>query len=219
MPEYIDPATILRRLRRDRMRAKLKMIKTEMWRRMHQPIPKQGQWTGTGRPRLLQLPRSADKRSCTCRVPSSYHRPLAAHAAASQPEGSDDLGTDDAAGGRLAPETDHSPSLAERSLCRHTPEVGAVCGKAARTALCGGREVTRVPTASTILLQCMRPVVCTSRQFAGQRSASVTFGVKRTSGDLPREPALSRMTWKCEAVPIDGQFSPVCFIGSGFCNG
>ena len=28
------------------------------------------------------------------------------------------------------------------------PEVGAVCGKAARTELCGGREVTRVPTAS-----------------------------------------------------------------------
>jgi hypothetical protein len=34
------------------------------------------------------------------------------------------------------------------SLCRHTPEVGAVCGKAARTVLCGGREVTRVPTAT-----------------------------------------------------------------------
>ena len=27
------------------------------------------------------------------------------------------------------------------------PEVGAVCGKAACTDLCGGREVTRVPTA------------------------------------------------------------------------
>ena len=27
------------------------------------------------------------------------------------------------------------------------PEVGAVCGKAARTDLGGGREVTRVPTA------------------------------------------------------------------------
>ena len=24
-------------------------------------------------------------------------------------------------------------------FCRHTPEVGAVCGKAARTVLCGGR--------------------------------------------------------------------------------
>ena len=27
-----------------------------------------------------------------------------------------------------------------RQLCRHTPEVGAVCGKAARTVLCGGRR-------------------------------------------------------------------------------
>jgi hypothetical protein len=33
---------------------------------------------------------------------------------------------------------------------RHTPEVGAVCGKAARTDLCGGREVTRVPTAKAL---------------------------------------------------------------------
>ena len=31
------------------------------------------------------------------------------------------------------------------------PEVGAVCGKAARTDLCGGREVTRVPTAKICL--------------------------------------------------------------------
>ena len=34
-----------------------------------------------------------------------------------------------------------------RQVCRQSPEVGAVCGKAARTNLCGGREVTRVPTA------------------------------------------------------------------------
>ena len=47
------------------------------------------------------------------------------------------------AGGRLASETDHPSSLAERSLCRHTPEVGAVCGKAARTVLCGGRAMKR----------------------------------------------------------------------------
>ena len=30
---------------------------------------------------------------------------------------------------------------------RYTPEVGAVCPNWARTDLCGGREVTRVPTA------------------------------------------------------------------------
>jgi len=35
---------IKRKTRRDRMRAKLKMIKEEMWRRMHQPIPVQVKW-------------------------------------------------------------------------------------------------------------------------------------------------------------------------------
>ena len=30
-----------------------------------------------------------------------------------------------------------------RQLRRHTPEVGAVCGKAARTVLCGGRAMKR----------------------------------------------------------------------------
>src|SRR2546422_1505593 len=33
------------------------------------------------------------------------------------------------------------------------PEVGAVCGKAARTDLCGGRGVTRVPTATDSEIQ------------------------------------------------------------------
>jgi hypothetical protein len=32
----------------------------------------------------------------------------------------------------------------------YTPEVGAVCPNWARTDLCGGREVTRVPTAKVI---------------------------------------------------------------------
>ena len=36
--------SIHRRTRRDRMRAKLKEIKEELWRRMHQPIPEQGRW-------------------------------------------------------------------------------------------------------------------------------------------------------------------------------
>src|SRR5262245_12593443 len=35
-----------------------------------------------------------------------------------------------------------------RQLRRHTPEVGAVCGKAARTVLCGGRDENHVPTAT-----------------------------------------------------------------------
>src|SRR5262249_56470778 len=87
--------------------------------------------------------RSADQCAGTERVPAPCYRPLAAHAAASQPKGSGHMGTDDAAGERLASETDHPPPLAERSLRRHTPEVGAVCGKAARTVLCGGRAMKR----------------------------------------------------------------------------
>ena len=35
---------IKRKTRPDRMRAKLKMLKREMWRRMHQSIPAQGKW-------------------------------------------------------------------------------------------------------------------------------------------------------------------------------
>ena len=34
-----------------------------------------------------------------------------------------------------------------REASRQTSEVGAVCGKAARTVLCGGRPVMGVPTA------------------------------------------------------------------------
>ena len=39
------------------------------------------------------------------------------------------------------------------------PEVGAVCGKAARTDLGGGREVTRVPTAKNSL-HCICRLLC-----------------------------------------------------------
>src|SRR4029077_11535931 len=103
---------------------------------------------GAGRWRLLQLPRRAEPRLCTARVPAPRHRYLAAHAAAAQPKGSDHVGTDDKAGERLAPETDHPSSMAERSLGSHSPEVGAVCGKVACTVLCGGRSVMSVPTAT-----------------------------------------------------------------------
>src|SRR5262249_38990710 len=43
------------------------------------------------------------------------------------------------------------------ATCRHSPEVGAVCGKAARTDLCGGRGAISVPTA-TELARCAKVV-------------------------------------------------------------
>ena len=66
----------------------------------HAPAdPRAGEVAGAGCPRLLQLSRRADQWSGIGGVPASCHRSLAAHVAASQSEGSDDVGTDDAAGG------------------------------------------------------------------------------------------------------------------------
>ena len=62
-------------------------------------LSRTGQVAGAGCPRLLQLSRRADKWSGIGGVPASCHRPLAAHLTTSQSEGSDDVGTDDAAGG------------------------------------------------------------------------------------------------------------------------
>ena len=43
-----------------------------------------------------------------------------------------------------------APSVSLGSICRHLSEIGAVCGKAACTDLCGGRRVTAVPTATRV---------------------------------------------------------------------
>src|SRR5437667_10484327 len=43
-----------------------------------------------------------------------------------------------------------------RQVRRHSPEVGAVCGKAARTDLCGGRSEMSVPTAIASLAMTIR---------------------------------------------------------------
>jgi hypothetical protein len=43
--------------------------------------------------------------------------------------------------------TDAGARTEGREARRQTSEVGAVCGKAARTVLCGGRPVMGVPTA------------------------------------------------------------------------
>ena len=47
----------------------------------------------------------------------------------------------------MAASSQDPPSVAVRPLPRQTPEVGAVCGKPARTDLSGGRSALDVPTA------------------------------------------------------------------------
>ena len=90
---------------------------------------------------LLRLPRRAHQHACPLGVPPPCHRPLATRPAPAQPEGPDDMDDDGQAGRPLAAQAPDIPSLALSTLPRQTPKVGAVCGNAARTVLCGGRAV------------------------------------------------------------------------------
>jgi hypothetical protein len=68
---------IKRKTRRDRMQAKLKTVQQEMRRRMHQPIPDQGEVAVVRRQRLLQLSRSADQLSDARDLPDRDRQTLA----------------------------------------------------------------------------------------------------------------------------------------------
>src|ERR1700730_17391437 len=72
---------------------------------------------------------------------------MVAGAQTPQPEGQDNVGAMRQDRQRMAPQTQNTSSVAIGQVCRQTSEVGAVCGKAARTVLCGGRSVMGVPTA------------------------------------------------------------------------
>ena len=135
--------------RRDRMRAKLKEMKVELTAaQARDRSPEQGRWLGQvvgGFFGYHAVPTNSAALSAF-----RYHvdGPVAARAAAAQPEGPHHVGADRPAGGRLPAQTADPSPMAERPLRRHTPEVGAVCLNWARPVLCGGRAVMRVPTAT-----------------------------------------------------------------------
>src|SRR5688500_7208441 len=91
-----------------------------------------------GRDRLFGLPCCPDQPSGAEGLPAPCGQALAALATATQSARSCHVGPDGQAGRRLAPSTADPSSLAAAALRRQTPEVGAVCGNAARTDLCGG---------------------------------------------------------------------------------
>ena len=135
-----------RKTRGDRMRVKLQAIKKELRRRMHDPIPEQGSW-------LAQIVRGyfayhavptnyAALGAFRFQVTRLWLRTLRRR---SQNAG---LGWDGADCRRLAPTPQGSSSVAQSTVCRQIPEVGAVCVNHARTDLCGGRLAMGVPTAN-----------------------------------------------------------------------
>ena len=136
---------LCRKTRRDRMRARLKEIKEELRRRLHQPIPEQGKWLRqvvAGFFNYHAVPTNGRALvAFRSHVETLWWRSLRRRSQR------DLMTADEEAGGRLAPQAANPPPLAQHAVRRQTPEVGAVCGNAARTVLCGGRSVMSVPTA------------------------------------------------------------------------
>src|SRR5580693_9221604 len=73
---------------------------------------------------------------------------MAPCASAAEPKESDDLETVCASGHVLDSEREDPSPASQPALRRQTSAVGAVCSNSASTDLCGGRQVTDVPTAT-----------------------------------------------------------------------
>ena len=91
-----------------------------------------------------------------------------------------------------------------RQSRRHSPEVGAVCGKAARTDLCGGRPVMGVPTATAakarLRASSTRYAPCPRAEMAGTRFALCRPYVSE-HGRLHAILLLSKLSENAEETP------------------
>jgi len=95
---------------------------------------------------ILQLPRGAGKRDTAQRfvVCGGKRSSVAASVIDSNGHATDALPTSTYQDPEMRP-------LTLRIASRHIPKAGAVCGSSALTDLCGGRQVTAVPTATVVL--------------------------------------------------------------------
>ena len=149
-----------RKTRRDRSQVKLREIKEELRRRRHYPIPQQGQW-------LQQVVRGFFAYHA---VPTNFSALVAfrrrvieiwRRTLKRRSQREDHMAADTGNRQCLAAQTQNPAPVAIQAVCRQTSKVGAVCGKAARTVLCGGRSVRASLPRSTHALDslfiCGRP--------------------------------------------------------------
>jgi hypothetical protein len=122
------------------------MQQNPLRRRMHEPIPEQGDWLGhvlRGYLRTMQCrptPRACVHFDTTSLISGGARCGDVA-------KGLHNVGSCCTTGGRLSARRAHNSSLAAGPFCRQTPKVEARCANRARRALCGGRSTMSAPTA------------------------------------------------------------------------
>ncbi len=75
-----------------------------------------------------------------------------------------------------------SHHLAQPAVRRHTPKAGARCVRSARRDLCGGRGVTRVPTAIVIRGLVLRPILRDARSAGSSEPVKLLEFWRRWKG-------------------------------------
>ncbi len=138
---------VLRQTIRKRMQAKLQEVKAELRRRMHDPVPEVGAWLKSvvsGHFRYFGVPGNGHAMNYfRFTVSNLWHRALCRRSQHGRVKWDRMTRLIDA--GCLRP---ISAILIPRAVCASPPEATAVCGKSARTDLCGGYGVSRIPTAT-----------------------------------------------------------------------
>ena len=114
-------------------------VKEELRRRMHQPIPRQGEWLRGGH-RVAQIPRGADQHPLSPDLPRLRDPTLAALATAARPARQDHVGADEAAGRRLPAEAAHPSSRPEQTFAVKHPRWEPYAGKPLVRFCAGGAQ-------------------------------------------------------------------------------
>jgi hypothetical protein len=102
---------------------------------------------GTSRTGILRVSCCADKLRSPEYLPALCYGSLAKSAPAPEPQRPVDMGTDSSTCKGVLASTPNPSSLAERTLRRQIPKVGARCVNHARRDLCGGCSAMSIPTA------------------------------------------------------------------------
>ena len=140
--------TIHRKTSRKKFQAKLADLKAKLSRKRHADLETVGDLAAERVAWLVPILCGGRQLPASAAIPRCDPEAVAPHAATTQPtRAPPDLGEVLQAEQALAADAEDSPPLSQRAVCRSTSKVGAVCGSAARTDLCGGRAATPVPTA------------------------------------------------------------------------